>query len=73
MNTPEEITRCSDTDLNTASFKYYDGIAYCKEHNLKQTTEFSDLRKGTHFMVMCGDVMVKVEESDFPDIERIVF
>ncbi len=70
MISPTEITRCNDTGLNTASFSYYDGIHYIKDKNLKQSTEFSDVRKGTHFIVCCGDVMVKVEETDFPDITR---
>ena len=59
-----------ETKLNTASFSYYDGIHYAKEKGLKQSTEFSDVRKGTHFIVCCGDVMVKVEETDYPDIKR---
>lgn len=67
---PKEITKCSDTGLNTASFGYYDGIKYAKEHNLNQTTNFSEVRAGTHFIVCCGDVMVKVEESDYPQIDR---
>jgi len=73
MNTPTEITQCCDTDLNTASFDYYSGIAYAKENNLKQTTDFADVRKGTHFIVMCGDVMIKVEPTDFPEMKRRIF
>lgn len=68
--TPKEITKCVETNLNTASFSYYDGIEYAKRHSLDQTTEFSDVRKGTHFIVCCGDVMVKVEETDYPNISR---
>lgn len=67
---PKEITRCNETGINTASFGYYDGIQFAEHHNLKPTTEFSDVRKGTHFIVCCGDVMVKVEESDYPTITR---
>lgn len=73
MNTtiqPEEITRCKETKLNTASFKYYDGIQFAKDNNLQQTTSFSDVRQGTHFIVCCGYVMIKVEESDYPEIKR---
>ena len=54
MCIPTDITKCVDTDLETASFDYYSGIQYAKENNLKQTTEFSDVCKGTHFMVCCG-------------------
>lgn len=67
---PKEITRCVDTKLNTASFGFYDGREVAKEMGLVQTTEFSDVRKGTHFIVCCGDVMIKVEETDYPEIER---
>jgi len=70
MLIPTDITKCKDTGLQTASFGYYDGIAYAKEKNLTQTTDFSDVRKGTHFIVCCGDVMIKVESTDFSDIKR---
>jgi len=70
---PKEITKCVDTHLNTASFEYYDGIKYAKEKGLKQSTKFSELRKGTHFIVCCGDVMVKVEPTDYPNILRREF
>ena len=73
MLIPTEITRCIDTDLNTASFGYYDGIQYAKDNNLEHTTNFSDVRKGTHFIVCCGNVMVKVEPSDYPDMIRREF
>ncbi len=69
---PKEITRDSETGANVASFSYYDGIAYAKDRGLLQTTEFSDVRQGTHFMVCCGDVMVAVDESDFSTMERRV-
>jgi len=68
--TPKEITVCSDTGIHTASFGYYEGIRYIKEKGLKQSTKFSDVRKGTHFIICCGDVMVKVQDTDYPDIER---
>lgn len=74
MNTiiiePKEITRDSDNGVNVASFGYYDGIEYAKEKGLKQTTNFSDVFAGTHFIVCCGDVMVKVEETDYPEMIR---
>ena len=70
MLTPTEITRDIVTQTNTASFDYYSGIAYAKEKNLEQTTSFNDVYHGTHFIVCCGDVMVRVEETDFPEITR---
>ena len=76
MNTtikPKEITQDIDNGANTASFSYYDGIQFAEDNNLKQTTSFSEVSKGTHFMVCCGDVIVKVEEVDYPEIERRLF
>lgn len=76
MNTtikPKEITQDIDTGANTASFSYYDGIQFAKDNNLKQTTSFSDVAKGTHFIVCCGDVMASVESIHYPEIERRIF
>lgn len=67
---PVDITIDSDNNQHTASFDYYSGIAYAKAHNLKQTTSFNDVSKGTHFIVCCGDVMVKVNPTDYPEIPR---
>jgi hypothetical protein len=67
---PKEITIDSDNNEQIASFGYYDGIAYAKEHNLQQTTSFKDVFNGTHFIVCCGDVMIKVLPTDYPSIER---
>ena len=70
MYTPTDITTDIDTGVQTASFNYYDGIGYAKEHNLERTMEFSLVNKGTHFIVCCGDVMVNVTSSDFTHITR---
>lgn len=70
---PKEITQDCDTDINTASFDYYGGIKYCKERGLLQGTKWQDLAAGTHFIVCCGDVMVLVHPTDFPDIARRIF
>tara|TARA_R110000851_G_scaffold315229_5_gene477613 strand:- start:12055 stop:12285 length:231 start_codon:yes stop_codon:yes gene_type:complete len=67
---PKEITKCNETDLETASFGYYEGIRFAKDNDLKQSTSFSEVRKGTHFIVCCGDVMVKVESNHYPNITR---
>lgn len=68
---PKEITKDIDTGLETASFGYYDGIQYCKENNIQQskTTRWSK----SEFIVCCGDVMLEVESTQFPEIERRVF
>lgn len=73
MYTPFEITKDEETGVETASFDYYTGIAFVKEKGLKQSTEFSEMRKGTHFVVCCGDVMIHAEPTDWPEIERRIF
>ena len=67
---PTGITKCVDTGLETASFNYHTGIAYAKSKKLEQAGRFQAMAQGTHFIVCCGDVMVKVEATDFPEIER---
>lgn len=68
---PKEITIDSDNnDVQIASFDYYSGLAYAKELNLKQTSMFHDVLNKTHFIVCCGDVMIKVEPTDFESIPR---
>lgn len=65
---PKEIT-VDETD-HLASFDYYTGLSYVKKNNLKQSSDLQDVRKGTHYVVSCGDVVVKVSETDFPEVER---
>lgn len=71
-NYPKEITRDSDNNLQIASYGYYDGIAVAREKSLKQTTSFLDVFNKTHFIVSCGDVMIRVEETDYPELNRRV-
>ena len=71
MITPKDINQDSDNNnINVASFGYYDGIHVAKEKGLKQTTSFGDVFAGTHFIVCCGDVMMTVKDTDYPEIER---
>ena len=70
---PKEITQDVDTKENIASFDYYSGKNYCELMNIKQSSNFNDVSKGTHFIVCCGDVMVKVLQSDYPAIKRRIF
>jgi hypothetical protein len=70
---PKEITRCEDTEIDTASFEYYSGIKEAKVRNLKQTTNFIDVVKYTHFIVSCGEVMIRVNHEEYPEIERRIF
>lgn len=70
---PKEITEDIDTSQNIASFDYYTGIKYAESLSLKQTTSFNNVSEGTHFIVCCGDVMVQVEPTDYPNITRRIF
>jgi len=67
---PKEITRCVDTNMHTASFSYYDGIYYAEQHDLKQTSNFNEVKNNNMFIVCCGDVMVRVQPTDYPNIKR---
>lgn len=67
---PKEITIDSDNNNHIASFGYYDGIYYAKQNNLKHTTSFADVNNKTHYIVCCGDVMIRVESTDYPNINR---
>jgi hypothetical protein len=60
-----------DGESHMASFAYYDGIRVAKLMKLKQTTELELVRKGTHFIVMCGDVVIRITANEYPEIERI--
>lgn len=68
---PKEITRDPDSNKDVASFDYYTGIKYAKEHNLKQNLKIDgSLSNKQRFIVCCGDVMTEVDKIDFPLIER---
>jgi hypothetical protein len=67
---PKDINKDADTGIELASFDYYTGIAIAKERGLKQTTSFSDVNKSTHFIVCCGDVMLRVQPEEFININR---
>jgi hypothetical protein len=69
---PKEITKDADNNMHVASFDYYTGIAVAKDKELKQTTNFEDVFNETHFIVCCGDVMIRVKETDYPELNRRV-
>lgn len=71
--TPKEITIDVDNGVHVASFSYYDGIAYAKDKGLEHTTSFNDVKARTHYMVCCGDVMVRVEDTDYIEMQRRAF
>lgn len=70
MIQPTEITKCKDTGMHTASYEFYSGIREAERRELKQTTDFADVRRGTHFIVCCGDVMLRLHEQEYPEINR---
>ncbi len=70
---PKEITQDIETAINIASFDYYSGKRYCELLGIPQCESFNKVSDGTGFIVCCGDVMVKVKQTDYPDIKRRVF
>lgn len=64
---PKEITQDCDTGVNYASFSYHEGIQFAEANGLKQNS--NNMNAGS-FIVCCGDVMLKVEPTDYPHIER---
>jgi hypothetical protein len=67
---PKEITVDLDSGVQMASFGYYEGIGYAKERGLHHTTDFEKVYHGTHYIVCCGDVMIRVDSELFPEMER---
>lgn len=67
---PKEVTLCADTGMHTASFGYYEGKRFSEAKGLKFGTDFADVRNGTHYLVSCGDVVLRVRPEDFPEVER---
>lgn len=68
MINPKEIT--IDNDVHIASFGYYDGIQVAQERQLTQATSFKSVFEGKQFIVCCGDVMLKVKSTEYPQIPR---
>lgn len=73
MTMPFEITQdCDNSSLQFASFGFYEGRYLVKQNNLKQVTSYSKLIENENFLVCCGDVVIKVKSTDYPEIERRV-
>jgi hypothetical protein len=70
MIAPKDITKDSETQKEFASFGFYDGIHLAKENKWKQVSDFSDLQHNKTFLVCCGDVMIAVKPTDYPELER---
>lgn len=62
---PKEITKDADTGIEIASFDYYEGNRYAKEKGLQFSISFSDVFKYTHFLVCCGNIMIRVNSDMF--------
>lgn len=67
---PKEITKDCDTGKEVASFDYYGGLKYVTDNNLTQSGTVGDVFDGKAYIICCGDIMVGVKETDFPDIKR---
>lgn len=65
-----EIVYVTETGINIADFSYYLGLLLVRSKGLKQTTSFTDLITGQYYMVLCGTVLLKVESTDYPEVER---
>ena len=69
--TPKEITIDIENNIHIAHFDYYTGISYSDHAQLSMTTTYKDfIEDNPVFMVACGDVMIRVKEDDYPNIER---
>lgn len=58
------------TAYDMAWFPYYDGTRLATHLGLRHTTCFDKVVAGTHFMVMCGEVAIKVLPAEYPSIKR---
>jgi hypothetical protein len=69
---PKDINTCEYPEglIHTASFDYYAGMKYVELNHMKQSSDMGDTRKFTHYVVCCGDVMIRVLPEDFPEVER---
>lgn len=67
--TPKEITKDS-LNREFAFFDYSTGMHYVREHNLKPSIYYYEVAQGSHYLVTCGYVAVKVSSTDYPDIQR---
>ena len=56
-----------------ALFDFHSGINYLKEKNLIITDNFSEVLKGTHYMMrLGGEIMFRVSSKDFSGLPRII-
>ena len=68
---PIQITHSKiDRTKHVATFKYHDGIQYANMNKLEHTVNYSEMLKGAHYCIVCGDVLLVVDKDDYPEIER---
>jgi len=70
MAIPKDITIDSENGNQVASFNFNEGKEVAREKGLVQTSSYSQVYNGTGFIISCGDVMMKVSETDYPEIQR---
>lgn len=69
--TPIEITQDSDNNgINFASFTIDEGKNYAQTIGKTRCTNIMELDVTSEYWVMSGNVVMMVEPSDFPEIER---
>lgn len=68
--TPIEITQDSDNGMNFASFTIDEGKNYAQTVNKTRCTNIMQVDVTSEYWVSLGHVVMMVEPSDFPDIER---
>lgn len=69
---PREITTIEYGNelVHIATFDFYSGLAYVKAQGCKHTIEFRKVYENSCFIVCCGDIMVRILSTDFPNIIR---
>ena len=68
--TPKEITIDSQNNCHIAHFSYYDGIQFAKENDKHFTMYYKEVVNENKYMVACGDIMIRVEKTDYLNIVR---
>ena len=67
---PVEITQDSDNGINFASFSIDEGKKYAQTIGKTRCTNIMQVDVTSEYWVMSGQVVMMVEPSDFPEIER---
>ena len=63
---PYEIVVNEKTNCHIANFKYYEGLRYIENTDIKHSFE----GEINTYYISCGDVCVTVEPSAFPNVKR---